>query len=391
MKQTQQDSITKNELLDELRKAGFNKVSKRDIGDWRREQLLPAFANSGRGLGKGQGKTESTWKNPKLIINQAKWISRMKSANVCFGDIKLNLWMLGYPIPLDEVRELLLEPLSDKIELLNAAVAAQIKVLEVPVDKFQHKWKFNKRSGGVIEDIIDDAATDALANVLSNSHGSLAIPQAPLEAIGNIFFNPDYDLSEFGFAEGLSTAKECNDETQRFVAKMLGVENIENSANDEQKSNGVFDLLNKAEFIQQHFSLHQLEKSVKECTDKDLMNVQKDLRVISKIVKTFASSMQCILPHIRKDLSNPADEQFLPFVFGVGEMLVLADISFRRNGYAQAINNSRTQVLIKVKEEIDENIRKEFELAAPEIGRILNETFDALEHNLMRIGENSVV
>lgn len=150
MKQISQKYLTETELVLELEKAGFKTVSKRAVGDWRREGLLPDFDVNGRGRGKGLGRTESVWRHPDSVIERAKWISRMRAAGIGYEDLHLNLWMLDYDVHLEDVRDSLLEPLVVRIEMLEAEA-----------QEFRGKWQLNERTQGIIEDVISDGAAEA--------------------------------------------------------------------------------------------------------------------------------------------------------------------------------------------------------------------------------------
>lgn len=378
MKQIPQKHLTETELVLELEKAGFETVSKRAVGEWRREGFLPDFDVNGRGRGKGLGKTESVWQHPDSVIERAKWISRMRSVGIGYEDLHLNLWMLDFDVYPEDVRDSLLEPL-----------VARIEMLEAEAQEFQKKWQLDERTDGIIEDVINDGATEAIAKMPRNPFEPLIMPQELLEAISNILLNPEYNLDDFSFAETFSVLEEYNDKIQKFDSELFEAEDLKLESSNKQIQT-VIDLLNNADFIQRHFSLHQVEKAVRECTNEDLAEVQNDMRIIVKIFMIFAQTTKAVLPHISFSPEDTgATDQLLPSLFGIAELLVLADISFRRNGYSETINWARGQVLDKIETEFSETARKQIEESAPVIGQALNETFEVVERKLLQFTANS--
>ena len=372
MKQT---TLTTEELVLELKRAGFEKISERTIDDWRREGLLPDFDILRRGLGKGLGKTKSIWKQPDLVIEQAKWILRMKAVGIKREDFRLYLWMLDFPIHLEDVRDSLLEPLIEHIERLER----EVKVIQPRCERAEH----------LIEDVINEATSEALLSIEHNPFQSLNLPQEVLEAIFNVFLNPEYDLMDYDFAESFSAVEELGKTVSKFGSEMF--DEKENEVESSTKHvQFLFDFLNNAEFVQEHFSLHQLEKAVRECTHEDLDEVQTDMRICVKIFMILAHTFKVILPKIKPlSDSSPSGDQFLPILFNFGELIVLADISLRRNGYSQTINLARGQLLEKIEKEFSETVRKEIEQVAPAIGQGLSQSLEIVERKFTEMAANS--
>jgi len=370
-----QSELTEKELVLELERAGFKKVSKRTIGVWRREALLPDFDIPGRGLGKGLGKTESIWKQPDLVIEQAKWIQRMKAVGIKHEDFHLYLWMLDVPIHHEDVRDSLLEPLTEYIKRLES----EVKALQPRCERAEH----------LIEDVINEATSEALLNMEHSPIQSLNLSQEVLEAVLNVFLNPEYDLMDYDFAESFSAIEKLGKLASKFESEMFDEQGdkVESSTKHIQF---LFDFLNNAEFVQENFSLQQLEKAIRECTHEELDEVQTDMRICVKIFMILAQTFKTILPKI-KPLSDslPLGDQFLPLLFNLGELIILADISLRRNGYSEMINLAREQLLEKIEKEFSETSRKEIEQAAPVIGQGLCQTFEIVERKFTEMAANS--
>lgn len=373
MKQTQQKQLTENELIADLENTGCKGISKRTVGDWRRDGLLPDFDNLGRGLGKGLGRSESTWDHPELVTEQAEWLHKMRSTGIGYENFHLNLWMLGYDIQTEDVRDSLLEPL-----------VWQIERLESKAQELQQKCG---RRNNIFEDIINEDVSEAKLNIEAKQpFDSLIMPDELWEAAANIFLNPEYDLSDFGFAESFTVLEELEGKARKFESDLLKGENID-LENLNNRTQTIFDFLNNADFIQQYFSLHSVEKAVRECTEEELAEVQNDLGIISKIVMIFFQIIQTILPHT--SFSNDISDKLLPFLFYMGELFVLGDISLRHNGFAEIINQVRGQVLSKIESEFNETVRQEIENSALVIGRSLTDTIETIEKRLLLLAEAS--
>jgi hypothetical protein len=376
MKQIQQRQLTENELILELEKERIVGITKRTVGDWRREGLLPDFDISGRGLGKGLGRTESAWEHADLIIERARWLYRMRLAGIDKEDFHLYLWILNYDIHPEKVRDSLLDPIAGRIEMLEAEAGE----LQQNCD----------RSNNLIEDIITEGVLEITSNMIESPIGIMSMPPEILEALCNIFLNPEYDLGDFAFAESFEALKDWEEKANRFELDVFESEDVElkTSSNHAQT---IFDFLDNADFIKQHFSLHQIEKAVQECSHEVLAEVQKDMQIIAKFIMIFARIARKIMPHTQ----SPADvfystDQFLPVLFSFGELAVLADISLRQNGYSEMINGARGKVLDKIEKEFSETVRKELEQSAPVIGQALTQTFEIVERRLAQLATISL-
>lgn len=378
MQQTKLKQLTENGLVLELDKLGFDSISKRKLAEWRKEALLPDFDTHGRGRGKGQGRTESFWEQPDLVIEQAKWIQRMRAVGILHEDFHLNLWILNYSIHPEDVRDTLLEPLENHIEML-----------EFEAKRLKEKWQLNERTDGIFEDVINDGATAAFSNIEKTSIEPLAIPQEVLETLVNIVLNPNYNLNLSDLEATFSELEDWSEVTHKFGSELfkgLG----EEIKNDKKHTETFVFILQNAAFIQRHFSLYQVERAVRECTHEDLAEVQADLWILTKIVMMFGETMGTVLPHIKPIEKFSFDtEAFLPALFQFAEYFILADISLRRNGYSHLINQVRGKVLNKIEEEFSEKVRKDFEQSALVIGKSFSQAIELVEKRLTEYVANS--
>ena len=370
----QKIKLTENELVLELDKLGFGTVSKRKIAEWRKEALLPDFDIIGCGRGKGQGRTESLWEHSELVIEQAKWIQRMRAGGILHKDFHLNLWILGYSIHPEDVRDSLLEPLEDNI-----------KMLALEAEKLQRKWRLFERTDGIFEDVINDGATAAFTKMEQTPFEPLVMPQEVFETLANIFLNPGFIINLPDLDAAFNDLEGWSQVTQQFSSKLFD-ELGEEVKNDKNHLEAFVFLLQNAPFIQRHFSLYQVEKAIRECTHEDLAEVQTDLRILTKIVTVFARTIEAIKPHIKPMADSPSNtDAFLPMLFHFAEYFVLADISLRRSGYAYLINQTREKVLDKIEKEFSETVRQDLEQTIPVIGQSLSQTFEAVERKFSEL------
>jgi hypothetical protein len=363
-----QKQLTENELVSELKDLGFEGVSKRTVARWRSEDLLPDFDVQGRGLGKAQGRAESAWTTPDLIIKQASWIQRMKSIGINSEDFHLYLWMLDFNIAPEIVRESLHDPLTAHLEMLEK----EVKELHPRCDRTDH----------LVEDVISEAVLNMVFDIQRNFR-SLDIPPEAFEAILNVFLNPEYDLMDYDFAQSFEAVEELEVMVSRFGDEVFG-EDAGKTQKDNKQVNFLLGFLNNAEFFQETLSLRQLEKAVRECSDEVLAEVRADMRVCVKILMSLVHTFKSFLVYFQpKDEPLPVDDRFLPVLFNLGELIVLADISLRNKGYAEKINAARGHILEKIEEHFNEEVRKQFEEAAPVLGREFSQAFEMIESKIL--------
>lgn len=181
--------LTQSGLVRRLHRLGCPDVTERRIKDWRDKGLLPQFDRPGVGLGKGRGKTESTWTNGRSTVERALWVHRLLAIYRNSDTLHLPLWILGFPVESEQVRLALLEPLEDIAETVQTEAIEKLEIRE-PLE----------RKDGMIEDYIEDLAEGWVRK--EKFAELLGIPQEVVETAMNIFFNPDYDITDLGFEEG---------------------------------------------------------------------------------------------------------------------------------------------------------------------------------------------
>jgi hypothetical protein len=332
-------SLTQDELLAELHRRGYNDMTERQVADWRRKDLLPPFDVTGGGRGRRRGRERSSWSDGESVLDQALWVRELLQIYRSVESVRLRLWMLGYPIPLERVREALGEPLNEIANGIADAIENEA------------------RASGEIEDVIEEAAYNHVEEMRRAGAEALQMPQHSLEAFLNVFFNQGYDLTDGAFELGAEELKEYESAMQQRCAAALAAEGLSEAYLARQDSSLV-SFFDRAPFIKQYLSLHQLKRAVDECTDTDLRAAQHDLYVLHEI----ALLVRKIIMILTRDLPaeyQPSRVDFLRAILGAGGVLVLADLSLRRNGFAQVIDHFLPEFLREFQEWFTEEVERE--------------------------------
>jgi hypothetical protein len=332
-------SLTQDELLAELHRRGYDDVTERQIADWRRKELLPPFDVTGGGRGRSRGRKRSSWTNGRLVFNQTLWVRELLQIYGSVESVRLPLWVLGYPVPLGRVREVLGGPLNEMAEGIAEAIENEA------------------RASGEIEDLIEEAASQNVEEMRRVGAEALLMPQHTLEALLNVFFNQGYDLTDGAFELGAEELKKYESAMQQRCAAALaskGLADVDMARHD----SSLMDFFDHTPFIKQYFSLHQLKLAVEECTDDDLRAVQRDLcclrgmaLLVRKIITIITSEIPAEYKPARADILQP--------ILSVGGLLVLADLSLRRNGFAHAIDYLLPMALREFRQGFTEEVERE--------------------------------
>jgi hypothetical protein len=311
-------SLTQNGLVAEMHRLGYDDMTERQIADWRRKGLLRPFDVIGSGRGRRRGRECNSWSNGEAVLNQALWVRELLQIYGSVEDVRLPLWVLGYPVPLERVREALSTPLDEMADSIAEAVESK------------------SRASGEIEDLIEEAASHNVEEMRRAGAEALMMPQHSLEALLNVFMNHGYSLTDGAFELGAEELQEYESAMRQRYAAALDAEGLGDDCLTRQE-NSLTSIFERAPFIKQFFSLHQLKLAVDECTANDLRAVQRDLyflREMALLVRRIITILTREIPAeyrlARADILRP--------ILRAGGLLVLADLSLRRNGSAHAID-----------------------------------------------------
>lgn len=331
-------TLTQDDLVAELQRRGYNDVTVRQVANWRRKELLPAFDVIGHGRGQRRGRSRSSWSNGEAVLNQVLWVRELLQIYGSIESIRLPLWVLGYPIPFERVREALGGPLN------------QI------VDDFTDAIENESRASGEIEDIIEGATYNQVEEMRRAGAEMLLMPQHSLEALLNVFMNQGYDLTDGAFELGVEELKEYESAMrQRHAA--LAAEGL-SGAYLIRQDGGLGSLFDRAPFIKQYFSLHQLKLAVDECADGDLRAIQRDLYLLREMALLVRNIITIFTREIPAEY-KPEEADILRPILSAGKLLILADLSLRRNGFAQVIDCYLPEVLREFQKWFTEEVERE--------------------------------
>jgi hypothetical protein len=314
MEQNSSKVLTQDALVRELHMLGYNDVTKRRIASLRANDLLPAFDIVGRGLGKRRGRESNAWSNGELVLSQAAQVCELLKIYGSYDDLHLPLWMLGYPVPLERVRGALRRPLDQAS-----------REVEVEID-----------GRSATEDVIDEEMYKFTEAVQRTNMKLFDVPKEILEAFANLFLNSNYNLVDAPFEDGLEALERLDQTIQQKCEKIFGDE-VAEKASLRKPDDAIWTAFTHAPFINKYLSLRPLKEAVDECTDEDLMVVQRDLRVGREMVFQVKQFLMSLIPYIPSGPNSLSKEDLIT-VFSAGKLCIWADLSLRRNGYAKLID-----------------------------------------------------
>ena len=350
------ETLTQDELVAKLQKRGYRDVTARRVADWRVNDLLPSFDLIGGGRGKHRGWESSSWSNGEAILNQAIWVCELLKLDRSFENLYLPLWILGYPVPLARIRAALSKPLNATARAIESEAG----------------------TSGEIEDIIGDAAYEITQMMKRIKAEMLQLPQETLEAGVNIFFNEGYDLTDAPFQDAVEELREWNQTIQQMRAAARGGEGTgDDDAIPSQQPDSLETIFVHAPFFKEYLSLPRLKQAVDECTDDDLRMVERDLQIMREVALLFRRMIVILMRDMPAEFKAPP-AQILPSIFRAGKLLVWADLSLRRNGFAEVIDYCLSELLNKCREEINEKLELEMAAASPHIAAAMKTCFEQL-------------
>ena len=234
--------VSREHLINVCTRLGYP-ISSRKLTDWVRKGLLPPLEQHGKGQGMGK---EYFWPN-RAVIAQAVVVSEYLSWTNRSDNTLLLTWFAGYPVPLDQVRRIWARRQADN----NSAVNQKFP------DSFElQEW---------------------LRRGIHREGKKLAKP-FPLTVATSIC--TALLTSDFEPLDSLSPADErrLNEEVDNFLHDGIG------SSSDIKGTDLVKHGLN---FIHRHLSPIQRQRLIELATEQDLLEAQRDWRVITGFMATI--------------------------------------------------------------------------------------------------------
>jgi DNA-binding transcriptional MerR regulator len=343
--------MTQAELLTEMHKLGCNNVTERQLADWRRKDLLPPFDVMGGGQGQGRGRERSSWTNGESVLDQALWVRELMQIYRSMESVRLPLWVLGYPVPLKRVREALGGPLNEIANDIADAIENEA------------------RASGEIEDMIEEVTFYHVEEMRREGAKALPLPQHSLEAFINIFLNQDYDLTDGAFELGIEELREYEAALRQRQDAALAAEGF-GDADPARQDDSLLKFIERAPFIKQYFSLHQLKQAVDECTDGDLRAVQRDLSYLRGMALLLCKIITILTREIPAEYHPSRADNLQPILSAAG-LVILADLSLRRHGFAREIDYFLPEALRRFQQQFTEEMERELVEASKQIPEII--------------------
>lgn len=343
--------MTQDELLTEMHRLGYDDVTERQLADWRRKDLLPPFDVTGGGRGRRRGRERSSWTNGESVVNQALWVRELLQIYRSTESVRLPLWVLGYPVPLKRVREALGGPLNEIANDLADAIENET------------------RASGEIEDMIEEATYHQVEEMRREGAEALLLPQHSLEAFFNVFLNEEYDLTDGAFELGIEELREYETAMRHRQDAALVAEGF-GDADSPRQDDSLLKFVDRAPFIKQYFSLHQLKQAVDECTDSDLRAVQRDLSYLRGMAHLLRKIITILTREIPAEY-HPSRADNLRPILSFGGLVILADLSLRRHGFGQAIDYFLPEALRRFQQQFTEEMERELVEASKQIPEII--------------------
>jgi hypothetical protein len=353
MRATPNNSLTQDELVAELHRRGYSDITARRVADWRVHDLLPPFNMIGGGRGQRKGREQSRWMDRDLVINQAIRVCELLPNYRSLDELRVPLWMLGYPVPADQVRQALREPLDSAMRPIKEEIA----------------------SSGEMEDLIDDIAYDLAQKWGRVGMELFQIPQETTEAFINVLFNEDYDLSDAPFKEGVMALQEYERRMQDQQAAAFAARGIQTDV--PQRGSSLGDFFKHAPLIKEYFSLPRLKRAVEESTDDDWRAVERDVNLLREMA-LLAHRMFKILIRDLDPKFDTSPASTLPPLFTCGKVLIWIDLSLRRHGYSELIDLSLAEAMRCLREKCDEKLERELAEVSPVVASTINSAVEIM-------------
>ncbi|PWT76537.1 MAG: hypothetical protein C5B59_06265 [Bacteroidetes bacterium] len=324
-----QFSLTKEQLVEALHARGYESVNVRQITDWRTRDLLPRCDVRGAGRGRSLGREESSWSDGQRIIEQSVWIIELLNLYGGYGYVYVPLWLLGYPVNLDRIREALSGPLERTISSFERDCTSECNM----------------------EDVLSDAAYKLAAKLQTEESEIVHVPADAIELMLNVFINPDYDLTDHGAFEAWQLWQE---QCQRLQASWS------RSSTHIVAADSLDSLLNLASKVKQYLSVAEIKCAVDEASYNDLREVGRDIQLMRRMWSMFT---ELLSRKMRDDIYLPQD-LILRLALGLGRIAIYVDISLRKNGYGPDIDSLLRDAVRKLETAFHEQLDTPETLAA---------------------------
>jgi hypothetical protein len=266
------------------------------------------------------GRECSRWSNAPQIIGRSIWILHLQRLYGNYSGVYLSLWLLGYSVQVDRVRQSLTEP------------------LELAISSVERDCTAEKNR----EDVLGDIAYDLISKLKNEQVPISDVPVEVVDLALNLFINADYDLTD---REAFKSLRSWLQLCEQYQASLSGSGSPQVSA----QPSTISSMIAQAKLIRKHLSVVEIKRAVDESTDEDLLVVERDLHSVRHTARMFAKLLSS---ELTSTIELPRDMVWR-FVFGFGRIIVCLDLSFRKHGRGSEVDALVTDFLAKVQEAFD--------------------------------------
>jgi hypothetical protein len=325
MSEIQMTHLTQAALVAALKERGYAGINERSIGVWRRKGLLPEFDIPRPGRGRAAGRQFGAWANGEDVVNRATWVARILPVYKRVDSVYLPLWILGYPIPLELVKKALRQPLTDISRSIRTGMKEEKDIS--------------------LEDFIDQGTDDAYRDARRKGLNWVQTSPVVMGICSQLFFNKEYNLEDAPFKRTVDAFKLKQKRRQKRP-----------ETSDENFSANLFEF---APFFKEHLSFARVREAIQQCSDADLRVVARDLGIVREIVDRFGRIVKAQLSAAPTEFLEWLDDKF-HVLFTLGRICILIDLSLRRAGHGDRIDNVLPDLLNQVRTGLTEELEEQF-------------------------------
>jgi hypothetical protein len=210
--------------------------------------------------------------------------------------------------------------------------------------------------------MIDQSVAD-LSPFMQRHMPFFDVPDESLAAILNVIANPQYAFWDQPYEEGVSKLKEWESSFAQRCQVLLG-EGIVIDPKIVGDDNNIFA---NAPFINRYLSLPPLAAAAQDCTDEELMVVQRDLRIGRQLLLVLKRTFELLSPYLPEAFHFSSAD--MAVIFNFGRLVIWADLALRRSGFGPLIDQLLQRILDQLHQDFNEAAERELQAAGPEIGK----------------------
>ena len=242
--------ITQHDLLRLLKQAGRTDVTRRQLTQWRSDNLLPPLRHITQ---LGSNRAMYVW--PVAVIEQAKAIDDLKVQGYKRAQIAIALWLDGYVVPVDMIVQYWLRPVDDLLQgFTNGAHDPddiQDHISTILVQYATPSWRFSPKPDPVIRGV----GIEAWQEFMEFLFDLLAVPS----------FEPDDTLVErmLSMLQKLNTVVQTEGDPEETLDWILVLRDV--------------------------FTLPHYWETLRTATDEEWIEARKDYRQFCVLLRQIAA------------------------------------------------------------------------------------------------------